>query len=296
MSDLSTTKLSIVIRCRNEANGLRNVFAALRAQRCDFDWEVVLVDNESEDETRRLAEEFGARIVPIARREFTYGRAINLGVSQARGELVMLLSAHALPIGSHFLTGAVAPFVDRQIAAARCLLVTSTRQLEKWHQPKDIQYQSAEEQRQAEAGTAWVGEYPTGGCCVIRRAVWEEVKYDERLESNEDKLWASHVLSKGYKIRCCAEALWMYTRKYGRQERLQRETRQHLALYRITKRAPLGFGKYLWLLARTLLAAPLVAVRYVVENIAWNTSLVSIPWQARREPEIGSFAEFDQKR
>ncbi|HMV46440.1 MAG TPA: glycosyltransferase family 2 protein [Blastocatellia bacterium] len=296
MTASSATKLSIVIRCRNEANGLRNVFAALRAQQCDFDWEVVLVDNESEDDTRRIAEEFGARIVPITRREFTYGRAINLGVRESRGELVMLLSAHALPIGSNFLTAAVAPFDDPQVAAARCLLVTSTRQLQNWHQPKDIQYKSAEEQRQAEAGTAWVGEYPTGGCCIIRRAVWEDVKYDERLESNEDKLWASHVLAKGWKIRSCAEALWMYTREYGRKERLMRETRQHLALYRITRRAPLSVGKYLWLLVRTLLAAPLVAVRYVFENVAWNTSLVSIPWRARREPETGSFAEFDQKR
>ncbi|HMX28487.1 MAG TPA: glycosyltransferase family A protein, partial [Blastocatellia bacterium] len=90
MTASSATKLSIVIRCRNEANGLRNVFAALRAQQCDFDWEVVLVDNESEDDTRRIAEEFGARIVPITRREFTYGRAINLGVRESRGELVML--------------------------------------------------------------------------------------------------------------------------------------------------------------------------------------------------------------
>lgn len=289
-------KLSIVIRCRNEANGLRKVFAALRAQQCDFNWEIVLVDNESEDDTRRVAEEFNARIVPISRREFTYGRAINLGVRESRGELVMLLSAHALPIGSHFLTAAAAPFDDPQVAAARCLLVTSTRQLQNWHQPKDIHYKSAEEQRQAESGTAWVGEYPTGGCCIIRRAVWEDVKYDERLESNEDKLWASHVLAKGWKIRSCAEALWMYTREYGRKERLMRETRQHLALYRITRRAPLSVGRYLWLLVRTLLAAPVVAARYVLENVAWNTSLVSIPWRAKREPETGSFAEFDQKR
>jgi glycosyltransferase involved in cell wall biosynthesis len=289
-------KLSIVIRCRNEAAGLRNVFSALRAQRCDFAWEVVLVDNESEDDTRQVAREFGARVVSIGREEFTYGGSINLGVSQARGELVMLLSAHALPIGSYFLASAVAPFADPQIAAARCLLVTSPRQLETWYRPKDIHYASAAEQQKAEAGTAWVGEYPTGGCCVIRRQVWEEVKYDETLESNEDKLWASHVLAKGYKIRSCAEALWMYTRKYGRKERLRRETRQHLALYRITGRAPLSAGKYLWLTARAFLAAPAVAARYVLDNVAWNTCLVSIPWRAKRAPKVGSFAEFDQKR
>ena len=289
-------KLSIVIRCRNEAASLRNVLAALRAQRCDFNWEVVLVDNESEDDTRKLAEEFGARIVSISRQEFSYGRAINFGVAAAKGELVMLLSAHALPIGSYFMNAAVEPFNDPQIAAARCLLVTSPRQLQTWYQPKDIHYASAEEQRKAESASAWVGEYPTGGCCVIRRSVWEEVKYDEQLESNEDKLWASHVLAKGWKTRCCSEAIWMYTRTYGRRERLMRETRQQISLYRITGRAPLGVGQYLWLMLRTLLAAPLIAVRYVIENFGWNTALVSIPWRAKRAPEKGSFAEFDRKR
>lgn len=292
----STPRLSVVIRCRNEGKGLRNVLSALKAQRCDFSWEVVVVDNESRDDTRHIAAEFGARVVPIAREAFTYGRAINLGVSRSSGDLVMLLSAHALPIGSSFLTSAIAPFDDPQVAAARCLAIVNTRQLAAWYLPKDIQYRSAEEQRHAEADSAWVGEYPTASCCVIRRKVWEEVKFDERLESNEDKLWAVHVLAKGYKIRCCAEAIWLYTRRYGRRAQMMRDRRQHVALYRITRRAPLSLGRYLWLMVRTLALAPLVAVRYVAENIAWTTSLVSVPWQARREPAVGSVDEFEQER
>ena len=290
----STLKLSIVIRCRNEAAGLRKVFSALRAQQCDFPWEVILVDNESEDETQQVAQEFGARIVPITRREFTYGRAINVGVSSARGELVMLLSAHALPIGSYFLASATAPFADPQMAAVRCL-AADQRQLEYWYQPKDLQYQSAEEQRNAESGSAWLREYPTAACCVIRRKVWEEVKYDETIEANEDKLWASHVLARGYKIRCCAEAIWLHTRKYGKKEERIKTNREHLALYRITGRAPLSFGRYLRLTLRTFAGAPRVALRHVIDNVAWNTYLVSIPWQARRTPKIGSVPEFDLK-
>ncbi len=296
MNNGSTIKLSIVIRCRNEAKALRNVLAALKAQRCDFGWEVLVVDNESKDDTRQLATEFGARVVPITSRAFTYGRAINLGVSQSAGDLVMLLSAHSLPIGSYFLAGAVAPFDDQQVAAARCLAVSSVLQLEGWHQPKDIHYKSAQEQQQAEAGSAWLGEYPTAGCCVLRRSVWEEIKFDEQLEANEDKQWALRVLAKGYKIRCCAEAIWLHTRSYGRIARIRREARQHVALYRITKRAPLSLGRYLWLIVRTFLIAPLVAMRYVAENVAWATSLVSIPWRARYEPEIGSVDDFEEFR
>jgi len=291
-----TVKLSVVIRCRNEAASLKRTFAALRAQQFDLRWEVIVVDNESEDATPEIAREFGAQIVPISRREFSYGRAINLGISRARGELVMLLSAHALPIGSYFLAAAVAPFNDPQMAAARCLGIGwDHRQFELWHEPKDIQYASAEEQRKIESGTNWVREYPTAGCCVIRRKVWEEVKYDETLESNEDKLWACNVLARGYKIRCCAEAVWLNIRRYARKEEWLRMSRQHLALYRITGQPPLTIASFMWLTFRAVASAPLVAFRHVRDTVGWYTHLVRIPWQARRLPQTGSFPEFDQK-
>jgi rhamnosyltransferase len=294
--DDSTVTLSIVIRCRNEARSLRKAFAALRAQKCNFVWEVVLVDNESEDESREIGQEFGARIVPISRSEFTYGRAINLGISHARGDLVMLLSAHVLPIGSHFLAGAVAPFADPLVAAARCLHNYNQDQVENWHQPRDIQYHSPEEQRQAETGTQWLSDYPWAACCVIRRRVWQLVKYDETLEAAEEKLWTSHVLAKGYKVCCCAEAVFLYMRKRSERERWQRENREQLALYRITGRAPLSWKAYCRSLAATLWSAAVLAQRHLAHNIIKNTYLVTIPWQARRTPKFGSLSEFDERR
>jgi rhamnosyltransferase len=288
-------KLSVVIRCRNEANSLRNALAALRAQKCDFAWEVVIVDNESNDDTRAICEEFGVRIVSIAAKEFSYGRAINMGFTAARGEFVMLLSAHALPVGSYFLVAAVEPFADPQVAAARCLMIGHNEQVHRWYKPDDIQYHSPEEQQKAESGRAWLGKYPTGGCAVMRRKVWEEIKYNEVLESNEDKLWAKQVLARGYKIRCCAEALWVYTRKYRRQEKWKRNNRQELSLYRITGQAPLGVPSYLWKLVRVVLSLPGFIVNHVVNQIVWNTLLVTIPWQAKAAPQKGSFAEFDQR-
>ena len=289
-------QLSVVIRCRNEAQGLRNVFAALRAQRCEFAWEVVLVDNESEDDTRELAEAFGARIVTITRQEFTYGRAINRGIAAAHGELVLLLSAHALPLGSNFLAAAAAPFHEPQVAAARCLLVTKPRQLENWHQPYDLHYATVAEQQQAEAGSEWVSQYPAASCCVLRKSVWEATPFDETLEANEDKQWATRVLARGYKIHCSAEAFWLHTRHLTLRERWKKEARELVALYRLTGRAPLSWPRYFWLLLRSLLVAPYVALRYVYYNVAWNTYRVCVPWRARREAPSGSVAAFDRKQ
>jgi rhamnosyltransferase len=101
--------LSVVIRARNEAQYLRQVLKALESQQCNFQWEIIVVDNESDDETVELCKAYKARIISIRRDEFTYGRALNLGISNARGKLVLLCSAHSVPIGSHFFESAVTP-------------------------------------------------------------------------------------------------------------------------------------------------------------------------------------------
>ncbi len=291
----SQVKLSVVIRCRNEATSLRRVFEALGAQRCGFSWEVIVVDNQSEDDTKAVCAEFGARVVPIGRDEFTYGRALNVGIGQARGEVVLLMSAHALPVGTHFLEDAVAPFSDRTIAAARLLLIGNREQMSRWYQPRDIHYPCPAKQAEAEAGTRWVSEYPTATCCAIRRSVWEQIKYDESIEANEDKLWARQVLASGYKIRCCAAAVYMYTRQYGKLDSWRRLNRQHVALYRITGHAPMKWRTFGLLVARSLAFAPLAAARYVLDNVVSSACLVTVPLQAKRRPKPGSFPEFETR-
>ena len=285
-------KLSIVIRCRNEARFLADVFQALQAQRCNFPWEVVVVDNESNDNTLELCRTMGAKSVSIATTEFTYGRALNLGIRNASGELVLLLSSHSLPIGSSFLQDAIAPFDDSKIAAARCLMIGNSDQIAQWYRPRDIYYESSDEQSLAETGMSWLGDYPTAGCCVLRRRVWEEVPFDEKLEANEDKLWASKVLSLGYRVRCCSGAVWLYTRKRSKAAERNRRMREHISLYRINGRPPMSIAEFFFRSLRACFAAPWVALRHVLDNVMWNYTLVTIPLRAKKQPHTGSFHEF----
>lgn len=287
--------VSIVIRARNEAKGLRQVFEALEAQRCDFSWEVIVVDNESEDETLQLCREFRARVVEISRKEFTYGRALNRGIGSARGNLILILSAHSLPVGSYFLASAVAPFADPQIAAVRCIR-TNADHIKQWYRPIDIQYSTPEEQKEAESGVEWTRNYPAANGCVIRRSVWEQIKYDEEIESGEDKFWASEVLNRGFKIRCCAEAVYLYTRKRRKIDEWKRHAMDYKALYRASGYVPLSWPQFFLRSLKALFAAPLVGLRYLCETIIWNFCLVTIPWQARRKHRAGSLREFDRHK
>ena len=117
---------------------------------------------------------------------------------------------------------------------------------------------------------------------MIRRSVWEQVPFDETLEASEDKLWASQVLARGFKLRACAEALWLMKIPTAKADQRKRRNREQLGFYRFTGRRPMTWPSFLIQILRSLAVAPFIAAQYAVEQIAWNARLVSIPWQARR--------------
>jgi glycosyltransferase involved in cell wall biosynthesis len=281
----SPVTLSVVIRTRNQAASLGKLLEALAAQHCSFTWEIVVVDHESQDETVALCERYKVRIVPIRHEEFTHGRSLNLGMSQARGEFVLICSAHSLPVGTHFLESVMAPFTDPSVAAVRCLANSDNQQLGEWYTTWDVHYDSLEEQKTAEAGLGWLRSYPSATCCAIRRSVWEQIPFDEQLEFMHDKFWASQVLCKGFKIRR-SEAIYLHVRPRGYLENWRRENRAYRDLYRSRGYLPLHWSQFLIRIVRVVLLTPLIAMRYFVQNVMLNVGLVTIPWQAKFPPRL----------
>src|SRR3989475_882313 len=91
--ELHTPLVSVVIPCLNEAENIETcVTAALRALRAmGVPGEVVVVDNNSEDDSARLAEQAGARVVVERRRG--YGSAYLAGFEASRGRYIVMADA-----------------------------------------------------------------------------------------------------------------------------------------------------------------------------------------------------------
>jgi hypothetical protein len=109
----------------------------------------------------------------------------------------------------------------------------------------------------------------------------------------EDKLWASQVLSKGLKIRCRSGAIYIHTRKMRRLQLWRRENRAYRTLYRTRGYIPLSWPQFLVRIVKFALLAPLVALRYFVQNVISNACLVTVPWQAKFAPRAGSLPEYE---
>ena len=87
---------SVVIPVRNRPEEIRRCLAGLRAMDAPVDeYEIIVVDNGSTDETARAAAEAGARVLsePAPNR----CRARNLGAREAKGEWIAFLDSDCVP-------------------------------------------------------------------------------------------------------------------------------------------------------------------------------------------------------
>ncbi len=92
-SDAETPKLSFVVPAHNEEHELPDTLRAIRraADAAKEAYELIVVDDASTDATAEIAEQFGARIVQVSRRQIAAAR--NAGARVARGEILFFVDA-----------------------------------------------------------------------------------------------------------------------------------------------------------------------------------------------------------
>ncbi len=104
--------VSIIIRARNEAAALQHLLPLLQHQRCDFEYEILVLDNDSDDGSADLVNAAGVRLHHIPRDAFNYATALNQGAELARGEYVVNISAHCYPLSDTWLAALIQPLRD----------------------------------------------------------------------------------------------------------------------------------------------------------------------------------------
>lgn len=204
--------ISIFIRARNEAESLERTLLTIRRQSRLPD-EVVLLDNESDDETGLVAKRFGASVQSIQREEFTYGRALNRALQHTSGDVIVYLSAHSPAVNEQWLGNLVEPIEREGVDATfgRQVPEPDVNYLEEWFLYRT--FPSRPNRLKAMMSLQKV-TFSNANAAVQRHLI-EKHPFREDLAFAEDIEWAQRVGEKGYRMSYRPEASVFHSHRFG---------------------------------------------------------------------------------
>ncbi len=185
--------ISIIVRTLNEGRWLRLCLDAVFKQQ-EKDFEVIVVDSGSTDNTLAIAKEFGVRIVILQPYSYTPGKAINEGIRESQGKLIVCLNAHCVPATDYWLEHLTNDIIvdttiggvyGRQLAMSFSSSRVKHEMLTVFGLDRKIQSKDS---------------FFHNANSAFRREVWEKYPFDENAKNIEDRLWAQRLIDEGYKL------------------------------------------------------------------------------------------------
>ncbi len=195
-------RCSVVIRAYNEEKHIGRLMAGL-AQQTIKDLEIILVDSGSTDSTiataTAISSEYAFKVVHIQPKEFTFGYSLNRGIEEARGEFIVIASAHIYPVYPDWLERLLEPFNDPKVALTYGKQRGNTFTNFSENQIFAHWYPDISQRRQNHP-------FCNNANATIRREIWQIHSYDETLSGLEDLAWARWAIEAGYTISYVCEA------------------------------------------------------------------------------------------
>ncbi len=178
-------KVTVVIPARDEQRTIGKCLSLVLSQQAKWPFEVIVVDSCSRDRTPEIASSKGARVLRASSPKKSM--AVNIGVREARGEIIVVLDADCYPASDRWLASLCKPFRDPEVGVV-CGTVLN------------IAGQKTEKK-------SLFGEVFWGANMAFRKEAAIKVGlFDESLEAAEDKDFQLRVMKAGYKFRQVKEA------------------------------------------------------------------------------------------
>lgn len=190
--------VDFVVRVKNEIDYVRRSISSIHSN-FGSSARIIVVDNMSTDGTMdavRSLGETGTNIIIKMIKEYTPGRAINMGIEECKSEIACVLSAHCeiVEVGmqdllSHFSDDLCFGVIGSQMPLSHNLSVS----------PKPFWGNFTK--NRVEKNPIEID----GSCFLFHNAFsfisvkhWKKHKFDECVSGKEDRIWASQMVSNGF--------------------------------------------------------------------------------------------------
>jgi rhamnosyltransferase len=208
--------ISVIIPTLNGAGRIPALVDSLRNQTVK-DFELIVVDSESDDGTGRVAASLGCAVHTIARREFDHGGARNLAAEKASGNILVFLTQDALPASPEFLMRLTAP-IDGQITAAayaRQVPAPGAKPTEAFSRLYNYPPESSVRHISCVERRTLKTFFFSNAASAVSRSCFESVgRFPAPVSTNEDMLLCARLLDAGYQVAYIAEAVVIHSHQF----------------------------------------------------------------------------------
>ena len=218
--------ISIIIRTLNEEKYLEELLSNIFNQKLsNFKIEVVLIDSGSNDNTIKIAESYDVRITNINKRDFSFGRSLNQGCIFSKGEILVFISGHCVPVNNFWLSELIKPLIEEKAdyvygrQQGRDTTKFSENQLFNQLFPPNKK--------------TFNGEFCNNANAAITRQSWSKFKFDEDLTGLEDLDMGLKITKNGGIVFYTPEASVFHIHDENWSQIFKRYERESIALKKI---------------------------------------------------------------
>lgn len=216
--------VSVIIITKNQKELLEQSLPVLLKQDLRGSYEIIVVDSGSTDGAIEYIKKLPVKLVKIRQVTFNFSNAFNASAKNAKGKYLVRLSGDVVPTTTDFLQEMIVPFVDPKVGGTygRYTLTSKKPGYDYpnfWPEkrfPKVITRYSVKpdpvrmlfDKHQRDQVTNFAG-----GCCAVRREIWQKRPFNERLIGGEDAEYAWFLHLIGFDIVCNPKAKVIHEHK-----------------------------------------------------------------------------------
>jgi rhamnosyltransferase len=192
---------SIIILTKNAGGNSEPLLQCIFSQRFDGQFEVLIIDSGSTDQTVTVASRFHTRISQIKAEEFHHGKTRNLGAELSSGKILVYITQDALPLNDNWLQRLTDNFREPKVAmvVGRQIPWQSTKPPEKFF----YAYNFPPFKIKLNLGASDYyhdNVFISNVNSAIRKDVWQQFRFCESITMVEDKEFAKRILFAGWDI------------------------------------------------------------------------------------------------
>jgi rhamnosyltransferase len=202
--------ISIVILTKNGGELLKKSIEMIFSQKISYDFEVVVVDSSSTDDTLGFMKKYPIRLFEIKEEDFSFGRTRDYGFGKAQGKYIVTLSQDVVPANEYWLEQLISPLVeDHSDVVQGEVAVPTDRNVFYWEK-KGLFYFTTEREefskRYSEIGLS---------CCslAMKHEAWLNTGFGNAV-MNEDKVIQIRLIEKGFRIVRATDAVAYHGHQY----------------------------------------------------------------------------------